>query len=265
MNNLPSAQHNGQPELAFLETQKFRNATEGDLKHSRIQYERGIEYYRKRIDVLEMKDFGDVLDAACGCGQWTLALSDVNGFIRALDINAGLLEIAQCFTREYKKKNIQYYQGDLHFLPFKDATFDAIFSYSALMYTNEDKVIKEFSRVLKPGGKIYVCSDGPGWPLYKVFIQGLKQGRLRSILGAFRLTIRTFSFVILLKRHIKKITFLRRKDVERLFKQNNLEITFYGPDGSFGNMKSQHFKPLYGETFFGLPADFEVIGFKRND
>jgi len=241
---------------------EFKYATKDDLKHSIIQYNRGLDYYRKRIESISFINYSHILDAACGCGQWTNVLAEKNKFVTGLDINDGLLEIASRFTNESNNRNIQYYQGDLHYLPFKDEVFDVIFSYSALMYTKEDVVIKEFSRVLKLGGKIYICSDGPGWPIYKIIVQALRQGRLRSILGAARLFIRTTFYTILLKHYINKITFLRRKDIIRIFNRNKLHISYYGQDGHFGNNKGKIFQPLYGETFFGLPADFELIGYK---
>lgn len=250
-------------EHEIIQQTNFISATKGDILHTKIQFERGLDYYASRIEAIAMKGFQHILDAGCGCGQWSIVLADVNESISALDINAGLLEIARMYTRKYNKKNIQYYQGDLHLLPFGDETFDAVFSYSVLMCTKEDEVIREFSRVLKPGGKIYICSDGPGWPLYKVFIFGLKNGRLRSIVGALLLVIRTFINLIFLKRFVNKITFLRKKDIEALFEMNDITVAYYGPDGSFGNTRSENFKPLYGEKFFGLPADFEIIGIKN--
>ncbi len=54
--------------------------------------------------------------------------------------------------------------GDGHFLPFKDAVFDAVISEAVLEHVkNPTQVVAEMHRVLKPGG--YVCAAVP-------FLQG---------------------------------------------------------------------------------------------
>ena len=49
----------------------------------------------------------------------------------------------------------RYVCGDARFLPFRDASFDAIFSYSVLQHlaeTDVELVLQEVARVLRPGG-----------------------------------------------------------------------------------------------------------------
>ena len=50
-------------------SRKFRYATKDDLKHSIIQYNRGLDYYRKRIESIRFINYSHILDAGCGCGQ----------------------------------------------------------------------------------------------------------------------------------------------------------------------------------------------------
>lgn len=241
---------------------ELKSATKDDIQFTRIQFERGMDYYRKRINAINFNGFNNVLDAACGCGQWTIALAEQNGFVYALDLNPGILEFARKATNILMQRNIQYFLGDLHNLPYQSESFDAVFSYGALMYTSEDVVVKELARILKPGGRIYICSDGPVWPIYKTFL-GLKQGKIRYALGGPKSIALTYFFTILQGRYINKLTFLRKRDIQKLFNINNIQVNYYGPEGSYGNPQQEYFKPLYGKKFFGLPVDFEIIGIKE--
>ncbi len=233
-----------------------------DVTHTRIQFSRGLDYYRVRVDAVEFAGLRRVLDAGCGCGQWSLALAERNDLVVGLDINPHLLYFARRARDLTATRNVYFQQGDLHYLPCATACFDAVFCYSVLMATREDRVFSELVRVLRPGGRLYICSDGPGWPLYKIFIQGLRQGCPRSILGAVKTTFLTTYHHTLRRRFTPAVTFLNRRDVETLCEANGIRLDYYGPDGSFHNPERQRFQPLYGETFWGLPADFEMLGTK---
>ena len=41
----------------------------------------GIEKYLRRLNAIELKNFDNVLDAGCGFGQWSIALSQTNGTV----------------------------------------------------------------------------------------------------------------------------------------------------------------------------------------
>lgn len=48
--------------------------------------------------------------------------------------------------------------GDIHYLPFKDETADAIICKSVLEHVPEpQKAVREMHRILREGGKIFVC------------------------------------------------------------------------------------------------------------
>lgn len=57
------------------------------------------------------------------------------------------------YPKDSKEANIA--QGDIRNLPFKTGTFDIIFSVEVLNYlkhSDEEQVVSEIDRVLKPGG-----------------------------------------------------------------------------------------------------------------
>jgi SAM-dependent methyltransferase len=234
-----------------------------DILQARSEYERGLDHYRLRIKAIGFTGHDRVLDAACGYGQWAIVLSEHNTMVSGLDINPGGLEIARRAFHLAGRKNIALYRGDLHALPYRNASFDAVFCYGALMFTREDVAVSEIARVLKPGGRLYISSDGPAWPLYRIMYLRCKQKEFRSICSSLSIAFRTF-FHVVCRRSSYRRTFLRKRDVVRLFNRNRIRMQYYGADGSFGNEK-QDFQAPFGKILLGLPVDFEVIGNKEHE
>jgi SAM-dependent methyltransferase len=125
------------------------------------------------VDLLR-SDHDLVLDAGCGGGRTTLALSKVlkNGRVVALDRfdayyidggGRGLLERNLRVARLAEQVRIE--QGDLTALPFPDAHFDTAVSAHVIDHLKEHKQtgIAQIYRVLKPGGRFLMVVWVPGW------------------------------------------------------------------------------------------------------
>lgn len=238
-----------------------KQATDRDLYQAETEYARGLDYFRLRIKAIGFIGETHILDAGCGYGQWSIALSEKNGQISSIDINPGGLEIGREVSKALKRKNIAFSRGDLHRLPYGDASFDGVFCYGVLMLTREDIALSELIRVLKPGGKLYVCSDGPAWPLYRMIHFGWKQREIRTVFSGLSITFRTI-WVIICRRFSHSRTFLRKRDIRNLFHINGIRMDYYGVDGTFGNRERQ-FQAPFGKTLLSLPVDFEVLGIKN--
>lgn len=137
-----------------------------DYEFLRRIYGDGINKYVERLKAINFNGLKNVLDAGCGFGQWTLALSSLNEKVEALDISKDRIETARKISINYK--NIRFLSGSITELPYKDNYFDAIFCYSSIYYSNISLTIKEFSRVLKEEGYLYICSNDLGWYLYNI-------------------------------------------------------------------------------------------------
>jgi len=71
-------------------------------------------------------------------------------------------ELAPIYKKisQYLSLNVDFYETDIHALPFKDASFDIVYCISVLEHTRDyAKVLDEFKRVLKPGGTLIVTFD----------------------------------------------------------------------------------------------------------
>lgn len=112
-----------------------------------------LNYFIKKYLTVGAK----VLHAGCGSGQVD---TDIAKFIKivALDSSREALKL-------YKQNIKKYYQiihGDICVMPFTDNSFDGIYNLGVLEHFNKNeikKALKEFYRVLKPGGKIIIF-----WP-----------------------------------------------------------------------------------------------------
>lgn len=91
-----------------------------------------------------------VLDAGCGTGT-TLRQLQERGVLRVvgIDLDAGL-------SREAGEAGFPVAQGDLGMLPFADHIFDTIICECAWNLTRKERVLGEFHRVLRSGGKLAI-------------------------------------------------------------------------------------------------------------
>lgn len=95
-----------------------------------------------------------ILDVATGPGRLAFYLEKhlKKAEITGADINENMLKRARKIADDNKSK-VKFVNGDIYNLPFKDGQFDVITGLRFSMHLPQiEKVIKEFSRVLKDGG-----------------------------------------------------------------------------------------------------------------
>lgn len=98
------------------------------------------------------------LDAGCGPGP---TLAELAGRGRAVGLDFSREQLAIAATRVPGAEPVR---GDLAALPFDADRFDAVVSLGTLMHVpnaEQEDVLAEFARVLRPGGRLLV-SDGEG-------------------------------------------------------------------------------------------------------
>ncbi|MDD1639177.1 MAG: class I SAM-dependent methyltransferase [Methanomicrobiales archaeon] len=95
-----------------------------------------------------------LLDLGCGTGLFMRRYGETGGDAIGLDISRGMIENARG-----RCNGFEFCMGTAEELPFRDQTFDAISCLLAFSYlTNPSWMLAEASRILKPGGKIAVCT-----------------------------------------------------------------------------------------------------------
>jgi demethylmenaquinone methyltransferase/2-methoxy-6-polyprenyl-1,4-benzoquinol methylase len=115
------------------------------------------------------------LDAGCGIGLQAVLLAEAvgpDGHVTGLDISPEFLDRAQQIVeRAGLSQRIAFKQGDVNALPFDNNSFDWLWSADFICYRAENplRIMKEITRVVKPGGKIAVLVWSsqqllPGYP-----------------------------------------------------------------------------------------------------
>ena len=122
-----------------------------------------------RDEALSMVDIeqGDrVLDVGCGTGFATEGLLRHTEVVHGLDQSIHQMEKA--FEKFGKRDRVRFYRGDAERLPFRDDSFDVVWSSGSIEYwPNPVVALRELRRVVKPGERVLVV--GPDYPKNTVF------------------------------------------------------------------------------------------------
>ena len=122
-----------------------------------------LQRYVDRLKALRFTGLERVLDACSGFGQWSVALSLLNQLVDACDISPPRVDILRKLASLADIGNINAVTGSLGALPYEDDSFDAAFCYVSLNCTAWKESLRELYRVLKPGGQVYLTSNGFGY------------------------------------------------------------------------------------------------------
>lgn len=92
-----------------------------------------------------------------------------------LDYSYNMCRLAGHKAREVGERRMAFFNGDAEHLPFADASFDLLTcSNSFHHYPHQAAVVREFRRVLRPGGRLMII-DGfrdnlIGWIAFDVLV-----------------------------------------------------------------------------------------------
>lgn len=121
-----------------------------------------------------------VLDAATGTGEVVVAVGrmvGMTGSVVGIDIAGDMIARAREKVEKLSLHNIELYEGDAEHLDFPDQRFDCVICASGLFFFSDmTAALKEFKRVLVPGGMVAFSSFGD------TFLQPLRsmwEARLR--------------------------------------------------------------------------------------
>ena len=139
-------------------------------------------------DFASQVEEGIVLDVGSGPGRDALLLKDKGLDLTCLDASESMIQLST-------ERGLNSIQGDFMQLPFPDAYFDGVWSYTALLHIQKadvGKAIAEIARVLKPGGVLglgliegegesYRESSGVDQPRWFAYYQ---EAEVMELLGA---------------------------------------------------------------------------------
>jgi demethylmenaquinone methyltransferase/2-methoxy-6-polyprenyl-1,4-benzoquinol methylase len=123
----------------------------------------------QRDQALNLLDIGRddrVLDVGCGTGFATEGLLEHVDTVHGLDQSDGQLQRA--WNKFGRHGPVRFFRGDAERLPFKDDSFDVVWSSGSIEYwPNPVDALEEARRITKPGGKVLIV--GPDYPNSSLF------------------------------------------------------------------------------------------------
>ena len=142
------------------------------------------EPYELYFKLLENKNNkSKLLEIGAGTGQNTGFLIDMSYEVCATDISLEFLEVMN--KKFHGCINFYTQYADMEKLPFTEESFDVVCSAGSLSYGDNEIVMNEIYRVLKPGGMFIAVDSLNNNPIYKFnrYIRYLKKERPKSTLS----------------------------------------------------------------------------------
>lgn len=122
-----------------------------------------------------------VLDVGCGFGQNLLPFVDRGFECFGVEIDPKIVKVARDTAAE-RALPLKFEEGQNWAIPFPDNSFDLLVSIDTLHYEqtaeNARAALREFARVLKPEGALYISTIGPEHDMY-ARAEKLPEGRFR--------------------------------------------------------------------------------------
>ena len=122
-----------------------------------------IEHLHRYAIALSYANNKVVLDIACGEGYGSGLLATKANKVFGVDISSAAVKHAR---KKYKLPNLEFRVGSTSKIPIDDFYVDLVISFETIEHHDaHDEMMKEISRVLKPGGMLIISS--PEKSIYK--------------------------------------------------------------------------------------------------
>lgn len=193
-----------------------------------------------------------VLDAGCGNGMLTSAISDKSKMTIGFDLSESVMYA----EKNRKNRNLFFVRGDLQKLPFKDGNIDILVSNGVIHHTpNTKNTFSSIAKVVKPGGKLYIWlysqKGNFGWTVKRKFFDYTRAVVSRLPSGAQDRIVEGFTSFFHAKdkkRDRREVKISMYDSITPRWRHYHTpeEVSFWYREYGFGPITLTHFDNKYG-------------------
>lgn len=132
----------------------WADSVAGDMER---HYSPGRSWEATARAMVQLLALGRVLDIASGDGVMGELLHRNAESVDCIDLSPRVVAAGE--TRVTELPTVHFHRGDMHQLPFPDASFDTVLLLHALTYSDRpERAAAEAARVLAPGGRLLAAT-----------------------------------------------------------------------------------------------------------
>lgn len=165
--DLPDPRPTLDKDASLVQDMFDRVAPRYDLANAILSFGSDQHWRRVAVRAVDPKPGQRILDVATGTGRLARELDESGAEVVALDFSWNMLAAGKAAEQRAGEAPLAWLNGDGTALPFADATFDAVtISFGLRNLPDPRAGLREFARVLKPGGRVVVMefsTPTAGW------------------------------------------------------------------------------------------------------
>ncbi|HEX9615393.1 MAG TPA: bifunctional demethylmenaquinone methyltransferase/2-methoxy-6-polyprenyl-1,4-benzoquinol methylase UbiE [Bacteroidota bacterium] len=159
----------------YVRTMFNRIAPRYDLLNHLLSSGIDIFWRRKAIRILQPLAPMEILDVATGTGDFAFEAADLlhPRSVVGVDVAEEMIRIGEVKAKKRGLDNVvRFAEGQAESLPFSDSSFDSVISaFGVRNFSDLNKGLREFSRVLRPGGSVVILefSNPRAFPVRQLY------------------------------------------------------------------------------------------------
>jgi SAM-dependent methyltransferase len=209
---------------------------DSDVKARELEYQRHeyrdtgqAAYLEPFLEPLEIDDGMSVLDVGCGSGYVNSYLARQYRLQRniGLELELSTLQLAQQFSGDLG--TIRWICASAEQLPVASASIDRLVCRGVIPLATVERVVEEFGRVLRPGGRAVMLLHS--WTTYLGWVSADPRAWKRSMAGLLHFTLGAWfnltghQMRIRRRGHTFGQTFQSEFRMRRMLKQHGLHVS----------------------------------------
>jgi ArsR family transcriptional regulator len=143
--------------LTALDTKRRGALPDSFAGEMERHYSPGRTWQSLAVGLAALLELGDVLDVGSGDGAVAGYLAPYCRSLTCIDTDPRMIEAAK--ERLGRYENVRAESADVHEMPFRAASFDAVLLFHTLTYAAKPaRALEECARVLRPGGRVVILT-----------------------------------------------------------------------------------------------------------